>query len=160
MSLIKEETEVKKDLNWFKEKLELLKEIDRKMWEKSEPNSKNQSHFNGSMATIDKVLDFLSQLDEPEVLSQEWLDENKSSWTKLKIDGYYIQVEKLQNLLVPKQDEVDRAYKDGYEKGKQHATEKQSEETETVARVLVDYLIASAKLKPVLSMEAEELEEC
>src|SRR5699024_6003866 len=32
-----EETEVKKDLNWFKEKLELLKEIDRKMWEKSEP---------------------------------------------------------------------------------------------------------------------------
>src|SRR5699024_7697624 len=122
-----EETEVKKDLNWFKEKLELLKEIDRKMWEKSEPNSKNQSHFNGSMATIDKVLDFLSQLDEPEVLSQEWLDENKSSWTKLKIDSYYIPVEKLQNLLVPKQDEVDRAYKDGYEKGKQHATEKQSE---------------------------------
>src|SRR5699024_4801371 len=155
-----EEKEVKKDLNWFKEKLELLKEIDRKMWEKSEPNSKNQSHFNGSMATIDKVLDFLSQLDEPEILSQEWLNENKSSWTKLKIDGYYIPVEKLQNLLVPKQDEVDRAYKDGYEKGKQHATEKQSEETETVARVLVDYLIASAKLKLVLSMETEELEEC
>src|SRR5699024_3464878 len=115
-----EEKEVKKDLNWFKEKLELLKEIDRKMWEKSEPNSKNQSHFNGSMATIDKVLDFLSQLDEPEVLSQEWLDENKSSWTKLKIDGYYIPVEKIQNLLVPKQEEVDQAYKDGYEKGKQH----------------------------------------
>src|SRR5699024_3688802 len=102
----------------------------------------------------------IDQLDEPEVLSQEWLDENKSSWTKLKIDGYYIPVEKLQNLLVPKQEEVDRAYKDGYEKGKQHATEKQSEETETVARVLVDYLIASAKLKLVLSMEAEELEEC
>src|SRR5699024_3663853 len=72
-----EEKEVKKDLNWFKEKLELLKEIDRKMWEKSEPNSKNQSHFNGSMATIDKVLDFLSQLDEPEVLSQEWIDDHK-----------------------------------------------------------------------------------
>ena len=38
-------------------------------------------------------------------------------------------------------------------------TEKQSEETETVARVLVDYLIASAKLKLALSMEVEELEE-
>ena len=46
----------------------------------------------------------IDQLDEPEVLSQEWLDENKSSWTKLKIDGYYIPVEKLQNLLVPKQE--------------------------------------------------------
>src|SRR5699024_2293144 len=112
-----EEKEVKKDLNWFKEKLELLKEIDRKMWEKSEPNSKNQSHFNGSMATIDKVLDFLSQLDEPEVLSQEWLDENKSSWTKLKIDGYYIPVEKLQNLLVPKQDVpvIPKSVAEGYE---------------------------------------------
>ena len=48
----------------------------------------------------------LNQLDEPEVLSQEWLDENKSSWTKLKIDGYYIPVEKLQNLLVPEQELV------------------------------------------------------
>ena len=60
---------------------------------------------------------------------------------------------------MPKQEEVDQAYKDGYEKGKQYATEKQSEETETVARVLVDYLIASAKLKLALSMEVEELEE-
>src|SRR5699024_9536677 len=75
-----EETEVKKDLNWFKEKLELLKEIDRKMWEKSEPNSKKQSLCNGSMETIDQVLEFLSQLDEPAGLWQEWLDENKSSW--------------------------------------------------------------------------------
>ena len=109
--------------------------------------------------TLREVLQKLGHLDEPEVLSLEWLDENKSSWTKSKVDGYYIPVEKLQNLLVPKQEEVDRAYKDGYEKGKQHATEKQSEETETVARVLVDYLIASAKLKLVLSMEVEELEE-
>src|SRR5699024_1650490 len=51
------------------------------------------------------VLYRINQLDEAEVLSQEWLDENKSSWTKLKIDGYYIPVEKLQNLLVPKQEE-------------------------------------------------------
>src|SRR5699024_937572 len=49
--------------------------------------------------------------DEPEVLSQEWLDENKSSWTKLKIDGYYIPVEKLQNLLVPKQIKPKELYK-------------------------------------------------
>src|SRR5699024_8898980 len=112
------------------------------MWEKSEPNSKNQSHFNGSMATIDKVLDFLSQLDEPEVLSQEWIDDHKvariNNLRKMTMSDV-VPVESLENMLVPKQEEVDRAYKDGYEKGKQHATEKQSEETETVARVLVDY---------------------
>ena len=54
--------------------------------------------------TLREVLQKLGHLDEPEVLSQEWIDENKSSWTKLKIDGYYIPVEKLQNLLVPKQE--------------------------------------------------------
>ena len=44
------------------------------------------------------------------------------------------------------------------EKGKQHANEKQSEETETVAGVFVDYLIASAKLKLALKMEVKEME--
>ena len=56
--------------------------------------------------TLREVLQKLGHLDEPEVLSEEWLDENKSSWTKLKIDGYYIPVEKLQNLLMPKQEEI------------------------------------------------------
>src|SRR5699024_7286520 len=53
----------------------------------------------------------INQLDEPEVLSQEWLDENKSSWTKLQIDGYYIPVEKLQHLLMPKQIKPKELYK-------------------------------------------------
>ena len=98
----------------------------------------------------------IDKLDEPEVLSLEFIDKYKVDY-----DNWMpaVPIVHLQNLLVPKQEEVDRAYKDGYEKGKQHATEKQSEETETVARVLVDYLIASAKLKLVLSMEVEELEE-
>src|SRR5699024_3118406 len=96
------------------EKLELLKEIDRKMWEKSEPNSKNQSHFNGSMATIDKVLDFLSQLDEPEVLSSDWISKNVEYAYFDMLDGSgrlssataIIKPEKLKNLLVPKQEDM------------------------------------------------------
>ena len=106
--------------------------------------------------TLREVLQKLGHLDEPEVLSQEFIDKYKVDY-----DNWMpaVPIVHLQNLLVPKQEEVDRTYKDGYEKGKQHATEKQSEETETVARVLVDYLIASAKLKLVLSMEVEELEE-
>ena len=126
--------------------------------------------------TLREVLQKLEHLDEPEVLSQEWISENVEYAYFDMLDGSgrlssataIIKPEKLQNLLVPKQEEltdeqiarkVDRAYKDGYEEGKQHATKKQPEETETVARVLVDYLIASAKLKLVLSMEVEELEE-
>ena len=66
----------------------------------------------------------IDQLDEPEVLSQKWVDENvvegdfrggQQFWY-----GRFIEEEKVRNLLVPKQEEVDRAYKDGYEKGKQH----------------------------------------
>ena len=106
--------------------------------------------------TLREVLQKLGHLDELEVLSQEFIDKYKVDY-----DNWMpaVPIVHLQNLLVPKQEEVDQAYKDGYETGKQHATEKQSEETETVARVLVDYLIASAKLKLVLSMEVEELEE-
>ena len=61
--------------------------------------------------------------DEPEVLSQEWIDENKVA----RIDNLrkmttsdVVTVEKLKNLLVTKQEEVDQAYKDGYEKGKEY----------------------------------------
>ena len=105
-------------------------------------------------------------MSEYERLDSKWIDEHE--YIRMDPDNPFVYVKDLQNLLVPKREvltdeqiarKVDRAYKDGYEKGKEHATEKQSEETETVARVLVDYLIASAKLKLVLSMEVEELEE-
>ena len=66
----------------------------------------------------------LKQLDEPEVLSQKWIDEHRESTFDLDLDEdfetVFIKVEDLQNLLMPKKEEVDRAYKDGYEKGKQH----------------------------------------
>ena len=67
-------------------------------------------------------VDDLNQLDEPEVLSQEWIDGHKETIFDLDEDfeTEFIKADDLQNLLVPKQEEVDRAYKDGYEKGKQH----------------------------------------
>ena len=84
-----------KNIEWLKEEIE----EDIKSW-----GGGNPDYFRGASDAYENVKDWLNQLDEPEVLSQEWLDENKSSWTKLKIDGYYIPVEKLQNLLVPKQE--------------------------------------------------------
>lgn len=52
---------------------------------------------------IKYVLNIIDQLDEPEVLSLEWIDENKKYGGVHDI-GYYIPLEKLQNLLVPKQE--------------------------------------------------------
>ena len=107
--------------------------------------------------SIGLYLEALSNNEKYEFLTEKWIEDNTSP---VDDEGrLYVWKRDLQNVIVPKQEEVDRAYKDGYEKGKEHATEKQSEETKTVARVLVDYLIASAKLKLALSMEVEELEE-
>src|SRR5699024_6085093 len=95
----------------------------------------SKSYWRGSQTANYIARCYLEDLDEPEVLSQEWIDKYKVDY-----DNWMpaVPIVHLQNLLVPKQEEVDQAYKDGYEKGKQHATEKQSEETETVARVLED----------------------
>lgn len=132
-----------KDLAWLKEQVNDYLDIEG---------------VEDARMALKAVLGYIDQLDEPEVLSLDWIDDNKK-YSSVHSIGYYVPIGKLHDLLVPKQDEVDRAYEDGYEKGKQYATEKQSEETETVAGVFVDYLIASAKLKLVLKMEVEELEE-
>ena len=141
--------------------------------------------------------ELINQLDEPEVLSQAWI----SKFTSPVDDEGRLFVWKsdLQNLLVPKQEEVDRAYKDGYEKGKQHTfykgyleglaegerktaeyfesiTEEPSyaqvqkylsehgikiadKEPETVADVVTTFWKSFERLKEVMSMEVEEMEE-
>lgn len=44
----------------------------------------------------------LGQLDEPEVLSQDWIDEHE--YIRMDPDNPFVYVEDLQNLLVPKQE--------------------------------------------------------
>lgn len=161
---------MKKDIKWAKE--ELKEALDIKIPE-------NQVFDRGYQNGVSNSLDILNQLDEAEVLSQplgntetfsnaaeQLADElNRLGGLERDIENLTgmtleeIKEEARSGEIVPKQEEADQAYKDGYEKGKEHATEKQSEKTETVAGVLVDYLIASAKLKLALNMEVEELEE-
>ena len=86
-------------------------------------------------------------------MSQEWISEHSNGPSRSR----YVWVSDLKEQLVPKQEEVDRAYKDGYEKGKEHAT--RDDEPETVASVMADFLGAAARLGEVLVMEVEELEE-
>ena len=147
-----EETEVKKDIEWLKETLE--ERID------TMAKFEDVSYSIGLKEAYQHTLLLINQLDEPETISEEWLEKHKrDGYDEYPSGAPVLLFDDVKGLLVTKREEADQAYKDGYEKGKEHATEKQSEETETVAGVLVDYLLASAKLKLALSMEVEEVEE-
>lgn len=91
-----EETEVKKDIEWLKENVQ--KRIDKL------PTTYSGSYIEGSRDAYHLALQDINQLDEPETLSQEWIDENKRQWTNLQGTKDYIKVDKLKNLLVPKQE--------------------------------------------------------
>ena len=110
-----EETEVKKDIEWAIKEIEGLE---------TEPS---QNYPHDEMIEKEKVLGILRQLDELRLLSHEWMDKYVLHVRGL---GDVIEAEVVERLLVPKQEEVDRAYKDGYEKGKEHAGGKEAEETE------------------------------
>src|SRR5699024_9456617 len=111
-----EEKEVK-DLGWLKRSID--KRI--KTIESDDITFVGSEYYDeGYIDGMRDVLYRINQLDEPEVLSSDWIDEHKENWQDLSITGYSVPEKDLQNLLVPKQEEVDQAYKDGYETGKQH----------------------------------------
>ena len=131
-----------KDIDWAKKQIDLR---DTGTTDMEDP----QFHVNVGLLM---ALEFLNQLDEPEVLSQEdniniVLDDLKEHIKEqqslsqnvgmahtpagndthsrqydyvLECINEYEPSDDLQNLLAPKQEEVDRAYKAGYATGKQH----------------------------------------
>ena len=112
--------EDKRKDQWADIKYQTLREVLQKLGHLDEPEVNSQidklanfimSEVEGepsqNQGAVDTAMRIIKSHQNQETLSQEWLDENKSSWTKLKIDGYYIPVEKLQNLLVPKQEKVE-----------------------------------------------------
>ena len=62
---------MKKDIEWVRNKLEYFHKLDRWNWEQCEPNSGEQRHFGGCLAAYEKALDFLDELDKPEVPKQD-----------------------------------------------------------------------------------------
>ena len=66
-----------------------------KKWLKKEISKRDK----GTIYTCD-LMCLINNLDEPEVLSQEWIRENQER----KDIHFYVSVTKLQNLLVPKQE--------------------------------------------------------
>ena len=77
---------MKKDIEWLKEEV----------W-------KQDVVMNKGYIYTDDLMSIINEVDEPEVLSDKWIDEHK-----FNIDTYdeVINVDDLQNLLVPKQEKV------------------------------------------------------
>lgn len=81
-----------KDIEWAK------KEIKELMTEES------QNYPHDEMIEKEIVLGILNQLDEPEVLSQGWIDENSSYADFDGVTDEYVHVDDLKEMLVPKQE--------------------------------------------------------
>lgn len=103
------ETEVK-DIEWLKERVYRMLPSHAEMYSYPDDTTVLKTEI------LNTIIELIDQLDEPEVLSWEWISEHSNGPSR----SQYVWVNDLKELLVPKQEEVDRAYKDGYEKGKQH----------------------------------------
>ena len=103
---------MKKDIAWAKKKIKEIRTLTFDSYEVAViANNKHfQTKNSEQLALINKIMEILNQLDEPEALSQEWIDEHKVSrinnLRKMTMSDV-VPVEKLQNLLVPKKGELE-----------------------------------------------------
>ena len=87
--LTESEEKMKKDKEWLKDEVARIYDT-RDYWSVDDLR--------------DEILDLINELDEPEVLSQEWVDDNSVYASSDGITEEYVHVDDLQNLLVPKQE--------------------------------------------------------
>ena len=87
-----------KDIEWLKNEVKSLFD---------EAYESGKMEYYESEESIHRINSLIDQLDEPETLSQEWIDENKvariNDLRKMTTSDV-VPVEKLKKLLVPKQD--------------------------------------------------------
>ena len=97
MSLIKEETEVKKDIKWLKD--EIL--TDMRYLE----GNRDIQQLDLKYRTLREVVQKINSLDEPETLSEEWIEDNEFLVNdESGVDYTVVESRKLKGLLVPKRD--------------------------------------------------------
>ena len=142
---------MKKDLEWLKEEAStVLREV-----------------FNNHALDYVKYIEvkrqlerLFDQLDEPEVLSQEWINENEVFIFDLDVDCEirYVPSVKLRHLLVPKQEEPTQEQVQKYLS--EHGIEIVEKEPETVDEVVADFGRSLERLRELWrNMGVEEVEE-
>ena len=147
---------MKKDIEWLKKEIEEYLEYEG---------------VHDARIALESVLGYIDQLDEPETLNEEWIENHTASADTI---SYYseenvpvVTVEKLKNLLVPTLSEmetdehtqIERAYKYILNRGEFWFDDKKyvvvEEKSETVASVMADFFGAAIRLKEALGMEVE-----
>ena len=86
---------MKKDIEWLKSAIQQNLDF---------YNDKDEEWQMAKVRAYSKSLDLINQLDEPEVLSQEWVAEHEMPVSWMAKEQKVVRVEHLQNLLVPKQE--------------------------------------------------------
>lgn len=88
-----------KDIEWLKDKIFLRRKYLAKLLLEGEESTFTERE----LKTLKGVLGLIDQLDEPEVLSQEWISDNAVVGQYPIGIGHVVPAYKLQSLLVPKQ---------------------------------------------------------
>ena len=95
---------MKKDIKWLKEEVGELNLVDTVF------EADGVSYIDTAVSVM-QVYDLIDQLDEPEVLSWEWIHENKEMYLINDTSENAVPDYKLQNLLVPEQEELESKIK-------------------------------------------------
>src|SRR5699024_1205021 len=103
-----EEKEVK-DLEWLKEQLEKDYADGKRVQSRIKDGEKiegidSKSYWRGSQTANYFARCYLEDLDEPEVLSSDWIKDNQLMWTSIHGAEYYVPANKLYGKIVPKQE--------------------------------------------------------
>ena len=99
---------MKKDIKWLKEEVGELNLVDTVF------EADGVSYIDTAVS-VTQVYDLIDELDEQEVLSQEWVRNNQER----KGVHFFVNVTKLQNLIVPKQEEFETKIQELIESYKQ-----------------------------------------
>lgn len=92
---------MKRDKEWLKKAVDELPCVDTVF------EYDGMSYVNTAVS-VNQVYDLINQLDEPEVLSFDWIEENKKD-SGVHYIGYYVPIGRLHDLLVPTLSEMETA---------------------------------------------------
>ena len=84
-----------KDIEWLKSAIQMNLDF---------YNDKDEEWQMAKVRAYAKALDLINQLDEPEVLSSDWIKDNQLMWASLGGVEYYVPVNKLYGKIVPDQE--------------------------------------------------------
>ena len=155
-----EEKEVKKDIEWLKKWIyEYEDEIGSWLGDKH-TGDYFSTRLHGSLSAIKEIREKLNQLDEPETLSEDWIQEHSYNVHLLgtpDVTTVAVPREDLQNLLVPKQEELESKIKVLIEAYKQEEDAYSNPENGWIGGFIEDLKILVEEEQKYYVLDSEEI---